>query len=79
MWAQPKPIDSALPCKSSTKETMTITPAENPSVALMKRGPGFRTASPSRLPTVVDKPARVVSIKAKVTLFSMILYVGQAN
>lgn len=77
-FAERNPIDSILLCSSSTKETMTMTPAENPNVALIKRGPGFLTNSPKKLPIVVESPARLVSSKAIATLFS-IYYRGRSG
>ena len=55
--------------KSSTKETNSITPAENPKVRLMNLGPGFLIKTPKRLPMEVAKPANVVKSSALPTLF----------
>ena len=72
--AGPNPMVSMPPGRSSTKETITITPAAKPKVMVIKRGPGsFLVATPIRPPMPVDNPARVVNIKA-VPTFGIICF-----
>ena len=59
------PISLMLAFSSSTNEIRIMTPAENPSVKLMKRRPGSRKANAKRLPMVVDNPASAVSNSAR--------------
>jgi len=52
-------------------ETYIITPAENPRLRDMNRGPLFFEKKAMRLPIPVDAPARRVIVNAKIIFFSV--------